>query len=173
MDISINKILNSLKRKITHGDKVFFKDKLFRFHLEALKCTNFYIRRNTDYKLSIINNCKEIRSDEYNISNIYIYPFKLEELNKIIKEIRGITFEGYSLNSNFNEMGVKKEDGGSYYAYKIKCNDYKSLKSLVDSLEKAISSGRLNDEHEPITSIEELRSCEVEKIIRIICLKNL
>ncbi|EAR5803665.1 hypothetical protein G6162_004286 [Salmonella enterica] len=160
MSISINEILNSLKRKITHGEKVFIKEKLFRFHLEAYKCTNFYIRRKKDHKLSIINKCKTIQSEEYSISNIYIYPFKLEELTQTIKRLRGIKFEGYSLSSNFNEMGIKKEGSNVYYAFKIRCDDYKSLQSLVDSLENAIRSGKLNDEHEPLISIEKLRFCK-------------
>ncbi|MFJ7174534.1 hypothetical protein [Citrobacter freundii] len=160
MSISINEILNSLKRKITHGEKVFFKDKVFRFHLEAYKCTNFYITRNEHYNLSIINKCKKIKSEEYSTSNIYIYPFKLEELTQTIKRLKGITFEGYSLSSNFNEMGIKKEGGRTYYAFKIRCDDYKSLKSLIDSLENAIRNGKLNDEHEPLISIKKLRFCE-------------
>ncbi|EDR2882741.1 hypothetical protein PZ84_004869 [Salmonella enterica subsp. enterica] len=160
MSISINEVINSLKRKITHGEKVFFKTKMFRFHLEAFKCTNFYIKRNEKLKLSIINNCKIIQSEEYFISNIYIYPFRLIELNEILSKLKGITFEGYSLSSNFNEMGVKNERGKTYYAFKLKCNDYKSLKSLIESLENAIKSGKLNDEHEPLTSIKRLRFCE-------------
>lgn len=162
MSISINEILNSLKRKIAHGQNVLFKEKFFRFHLEALKCTNFYIKRDICSELFICKSCKEIHSGEYAISNVYIYPFKHDTLKEIIGEIKGISLEGYSLSSNFNEMGVKKEGKKTYYAFKIKCDNYESLKFLIYSLEKAISSGRLNDEHEPITSIEELRSCEIE-----------
>ncbi|ENO7467565.1 hypothetical protein ACB435_004092 [Enterobacter hormaechei] len=162
MSISINKILNLLKRKITHGQNVLFKEKFFRFHLEALKCANFYIKRDKDSELFISKSHKEIHSEEYSISHIYIYPFKRDTLEEIIMKIKGIKFEGYSLSSNFNEMGVKKEGRNMYYAFKIKCDNYESLKILISSLEKAISSGRLNDEHEPIKSIEELRSCEVE-----------
>lgn len=161
MSISINKILSSLQRKISHGKNVLFKDKYYLFSLELYKCTKFYVARSREHSVSITIDMKRISSEEYFISHIYIYPFKLDTLNIILSTIKGIELEGYALSSNFNDMDVKKPGTKSYYAYKIKCNNYNALNMLINKLEREIIKGNLNDVHEKLEVIEKLRECDI------------
>lgn len=162
MSISINKIINSLRHKISHGKDVLFKEKYYLFNLEPYKCTKFYITRNRKYSVSITKDMKKISSEEYFISHIYIYPFKLEPLNIILPTIKGVELEGYTLSSNFNDMGVQKPGTRSYYAYKVKCNNYNALNMLISKLETEIVEGNLDDDHEKLEQIEKLRKCDVK-----------
>ncbi|EFB9924121.1 hypothetical protein FSU20_23735, partial [Escherichia coli] len=62
----------------------------------------------------------------------------------------------------FNDMGVQKPGTRSYYAYKVKCNNYNALNMLISKLETEIVEGNLNDDHEKLEQIEKLRKCDVK-----------